>query len=232
MLRIIHSIPDECVNCGGPKEKLEGRTLSKGGETDNLIFCHGCGILMAIQNQEGCADFELAASFVTCPHCKTIDEVQVAGGDEWCGGCGLDPSVPDYPTEQLASLWKEGSGIRGFMDRGIPKTTSRMYRFLTTFCGPHCLFADDCPQDTGNFSTCLKEEAEDNPMLLMGETKVGSQKKKGKRERKLEGKRIEKEKEKAVVEFSPSGWYAKVVKHYDKAEDPQKPTRTGSGSGT
>lgn len=233
MLRIIHSIPDRCVDCGAPKEKLGGRLLLEEEGAGNLIFCHECGIFMCLQDQEEeeYADFELSASFVSCPHCKTVNEIQVAGGDEWCSGCGLDPNTPDYPTEQLASLWKEDSGIRNFMERGIPKTTTRMYRFLTTFCGPHCTFADECPQSTENFSTCLKEEAEEDPMLLRGETKVGSKKKRRKRERKLEVQRIEREKKKAVIEFSPSGWYAKVMKH-NETEDPPKSTHTGGGSGT
>lgn len=234
MLRIIHSIPDECVGCGAPKEKLGGRILSDDDYAGNLVFCHACGIFMAIQDQdeeEEYADLELAASFVSCPHCKTLNDMQVAGGDEWCSACGLDPSILDYSTEQLASLWKEDSGIRNFMERGIPRPATRMYRFLTTLCGPHCTFAEDCPQSTGNFSTCLKEEAEGDPMLLKGETNVGS-KKKRKKERKLERERIDKEKKKAVVEFSPSGWYAKVMKHHDETEDPPKSTHTGSGPGT
>lgn len=228
MLRIVHSIPNECIDCGAPREKISDLSIKDRG---NTVFCYICGVIMVIQDQEEDAgDLEITASFTSCPHCNTLDEIQVANGEEWCNGCGLDPNKLDYSTQELSTLWKKGSGIRAFMGRGVPKTTSRLYRFLINFCGPHCVYAEDCPQSTKNFTICMKEEIENDSGILLVETKMGS-KKKQKKARKIERQRIEKEKKRAVVQFSPSGWYAKVVE-CNETKDPQKSTYTGGGSRT
>jgi hypothetical protein len=210
-------------------------------EESNTLLCNHCGIIMVLQDdyedeeEENDADFEVSASFLSCPHCRTVNEIQIAEGEEWCGGCGLDPNRTDYPVQELAHLWKEGSGIRETMERGIPKTTmNRMYRFLTNLCGPHCSFAKNCPQSTGNFTKCFREEVieSDDPELLHIEgVDVGRGKRKRSRnERKKEKERIRKEKERAVLVCAGSGWYEK--RYYNETNDPQESGDTGSGSGT
>jgi len=167
--------------------------------------------------------FEVSASFLSCPHCRTVNEIQVAGGEEWCGGCGLDPNRTEVPPEELAHLWKDGSGIQETMKRGIPKSTmARLYRFLTNFCGPHCCFAEECPQATGNFTKCFREEvieSDDPDLLQIQETAMGKNKKKNRKARKREKERIRKEKEKAVLQCAPSGWYAKNMKPNHETEN-------------
>jgi hypothetical protein len=210
-------------------------------EESNTVLCNYCGIIMVMQDEEEVSeeddtdDVVVSASFVACPHCKTVNEVQIAGGEEWCAGCGLDPSVVDYPSEQLASLWKPGSGIRDSMERGIPKTSTRMYRFLTNFCGPHCSYAESCPQSTRNFATCFREEVlegEDPQLLQIVEDDVGkrSSKRQRRRERREAEERMRKEKAKAVLACAGSGWYKR--KYSSETQDPQGPAHTGSGSGT
>lgn len=247
MLRVIHSIPDSCVECGA--ENLSGyKALLR--EEGNTVLCNQCGIIMVLPEEEDDvelaederaalsaeqADFEVVASFSTCPHCKTVNEIQVAAGEEWCSGCGLDPNEEDVPVEQLASLWKEDSGIRNSMERGIMKPHSRMYQFLTTFCGPHCSYAADCPQSSKNFATCFREEVlegEDPQLLQTVGDDVGkrSSKRQRRRDRKAAEERTRKEKGKAVLACAGSGWYER--KYRNETEDPQRPAHTGSGSGT
>ncbi len=209
-------------------------------EASNTLFCSSCGIVMVLEEplddeKEPVADFEVSASFISCPHCLTVNEIHVAVDEEWCSACGLDPNCTDYPPERLSHLWKEDSGIQESMKRGIPKNTmSRLYRFLTNFCGPHCAFAESCPQDTGNFVKCFQEEVieSDDPDLLHVERgTMGKGKNKRKRaERRQEQERIRKERERAVLVCSGSGWYNK--RYCNEAKDPQESTHTGSGSGT
>ncbi len=210
-------------------------------EESNTLICNSCGIIMVLEEplddeEEPDADFEVSASFVSCPHCRTIDEIQVGGGEEWCSACGLDPNCTNYPPERLAHLWKQGSEIQESMKRGTPKNSmSRLYRFLTNFCGPHCSLAQNCPQEIGNFVKCFHEEVleSDDPDLLHVErSAMGKGKKKRRRraERKQEQERIRKEKERAVLVCAGSGWYNK--RYCNETKDPQESTHTGSGSGT
>ncbi len=189
-------------------------------EASNTLLCE-CGVMLVLQDDYEDEE-EVSASFLSCPHCRTVNEIQVEEGDEWCCGCGLDPNRTDYPPEELAHLWKEGSGIRDTMERGIPKSTmARIYRFLTNFCGPHCSFAEACPQSTGNFAVCYREEvldSKDPDLLHIGETDLGK-KKKNRKARKKEEERIRKEKEKAVLKYSASGWYAQHLKPKHEAEN-------------
>jgi hypothetical protein len=194
---------------------------------------------MVVQDEEEVeeeeADTTLSASFFSCPHCRTVNEIEIAGGEEWCSGCGLDPSERDLPSEQLASLWKEGAGIRKSMERGIMKPTSRMYRFLTNFCGPHCSFAEACPQSTGNFAKCFREEVleGDDPQLLQiveDDVSKRSSKRQRRRERHAAEEVIRKEKAKAVLACAGSGWYER--KYRSETKDPQGPAHKRSGSGT
>lgn len=239
MLRIIRSIPEQCPDCGS--ENLGGQQMLL-YEESNTLLCNACGIIMVLQEPyddeeepEEAADYEVSASFLSCPHCRTVNEIQIAEGEEWCAGCGLDPNRMDYPASELAHLWKEGSGLRDVMDRGIPSNAmTRMYRFLVNFCGPHCSYAEACPQSTGNFAKCFREEVidSDDPDLLHIEgDEVGrGKRKRNRKERKKEKERIRKEKERAVLVCAGSGWYEK--RYCSETDDSQEPAHTGSGSGT
>ncbi len=237
MFHTIHSIPEKCPNCGS--ENLGGQEQLV-REQSNTIFCRPCGAVMVLKEpyddeEEPEITVEVAASFVACPHCHTIGEVRIEGGDEWCSGCGLDPSRQDYPPEDLAHLWTPGSGIRKSMEGGLPRVNMpQMYKFLTSFCGPHCAFESSCPQSVGNFVVCYREtdlgtEEPDLPQIEGTELGKGK-KKKNRKARKEEQERIRKEKERAVFACASSGWYH--TRYYNETNDPQKSTNTGSGSGT
>jgi hypothetical protein len=183
------------------------------------------------------AEGDLSASFLSCPHCHAINEIHVTGGEEWCSSCGLDPNQLGYSVEELSHLWREKSGIREAMERGVPKQGSRLYRFLTKLCGPHCSYSESCPQSTGNFSKCFREEAlegDDPDLLHIREEEVGRGKRKrsrkARRKAKKEKERILKEKGRAILACAGSGWYEKMYRHETK--DPQESQHTGSGSGT
>ena len=238
MLRVIHSIPDECPDCG--TDNLSGRQMLL-YEEGNTVLCNHCGIIMVLQEdfeeEEEQADHEVTASFLSCPHCHTVNEIQIAEGEEWCAGCGLDPNRLDYAPEEIAHLWREGSGIRDSMERGIPKNSTRMYRFLTTLCGPHCSFAASCPQATANFAKCFREEvleSDDPDLLNRSEDEVGKGKRKrsrkARKQARQEKERIRKEKARAVLMCASSGWYEKTYRN--ETQDPQEHQHTGGGSGT
>ena len=240
MLRIIHSIPKQCPDCGS--ENLGGEKMLL-WEESNTLLCHVCGIIMVLEEPydddeeqlESGDPVEISSSLLSCPHCCAVDEIQVAEGEEWCSACGLDPNRTDIPVEELAHLWKEGSGIQQAMKKGIPKITlSRMYRFLTNRCGPHCSVAQFCSQGSGEFVDCIQEEvvkSKDHDLLHIEGDKVSKGKRKRNRKaKKKEEERIRKEKERAVLVCSSSGWYH--MRYYNETKDPQKSTHTGSGSGT
>lgn len=210
-------------------------------EESNTVVCNYCGIVMVLEEpfedeKEPDADSEVSASFVPCPHCRTVNEIQAAGGEEWCSACGLDPSCTDYPPERLAHLWKQGSGIQKAMKKGIPKAVEgRMYRFLTNLCGPHCSLAQNCPQDTGNYVKCFHEEvieSNDHDLLHVegGEMGKGKKKRRRRAERKRDQERIRRKRERAVLVCAGSGWYDK--RYSNETNDPQESENTRSGSGT
>lgn len=105
----------------------------------------------------------LTASVFSCPHCREVGEIQVAGGEEWCGGCGLDPNQVAYPSSEIAKLWKEGSRLRDMMEKDLAaiNATTKMGTFLRESCGPGCAYASECPQSATNFSKCFGEYRED-----------------------------------------------------------------------
>ena len=251
MLRVIHSIPEECPDCGS--DNMSGRMVLV-REEGNTVVCNHCGIIMVLRDEwpeeeldedrtrGRCEEDEATASFAICPHCSSVDAIYANGGEEWCGACGLDPSKEDYPPEAIAHLWNPGSTLQIALQRGRPKAGRLMYEFLTTLCGPHCSFAASCPQTAGNLNVCRKEERDEALSLrqlpLTGEVVV-TNKKKGKRERRKEKRRrIKAEKalaaksQLAVLECAASGWYERTIKHRNETENLQELTHTGSGSRT
>ena len=236
MFHTIHSIPEKCPNCGA--ENLGGHEMLA-QEQSNTLFCRPCGAVMVLQEpyddeEEPEVTLEVSASFVACPHCHTIDEVRIEGGEEWCTECGLDPSRQDYPPEDLAHLWKPESGIRESMERGRPKVSmTQMYKFLTTFCGPHCSFESVCPQSIGNFVVCYRETGlgtEEPDLPQIEGTELGKKKRKSRKARREEQERISKEKERAVLVYASDGWYH--TRYYSETKEPQKSTHTESETGT
>ncbi len=228
-----HSAPKECLECGSEKlGKLSNIPVVENGGA--CMLCHDCGLWIEIgSNVKEPADLELVASLSICPHCMTVGKSKVDGGDEWCSECGLDPNIQEYSAPALAHLWKEGSGIKDFMQREVPlmDPARKMGKFLRTMCGPHCSFATACPQTVGNFVICYREE---NPSVKDCEDMSKKRSKKSRRERRRERlaamENIKKAKQKAFVACAGAGWFEKVM--YVKSPHPQQAGNTGSGSGT
>jgi hypothetical protein len=243
MLRVIRSTPDKCPDCGA--ENIGGQ-LALMFEESNTVLCNHCGVIMVIRDEEECeedrtqgrcSDHEVSASFMVCPHCKIANGINIAGGEEWCNHCNLDPNREDYTSKNLAHLWKLGSQMRASMSRGRPGRKTKWFEFLTTKCGPHCNFANDCPQTGRNFVVCYREEYQegpDSPWFSEEGEAVGKGRRKN-RKRREERKRIRAEnklKEAAVLQCAPSGWYERNLKHRNETPNPQESTHTGGGSGT
>ena len=138
--------------------------------SDYFVVCHDCGeIFEADEAGAASTASEVAANLAICPHCETIDEVTVYGDQEICDSCGLDPNRDDYSPEEIAHLWKPRSEdndpkgnslISEVLLRGRGKPGTRLGNFIRGFCGPHCNFAEQCPQTAGNLATCFNEEAD------------------------------------------------------------------------
>lgn len=222
----IHSAPRQCPECGS--EKLGGlsNVIENGG---NSMLCHDCGVWMQIG---GDTQLELTASVFICPHCKTADAIEEMAGEEWCNGCGLDPSIDAYSTPALSHLWKDKSDIRRIMQRDITLLSPihNLGKFLRTYCGPHCAYASDCPQSTGNLVTCYKEEFPNTPLGGDMSKKSRKARKQRKQERRQEREAISRASKKALVKCASSGWFEKVL--YANSPYPEQTGDTGSGSGT
>lgn len=155
MLVTTPSTPDECPQC-----QSENLTWQELGNGDNVVICHACGVWIKPQDVNMEPEVpSLTASVFSCPHCREVGEIQVAGGEEWCAGCGLDPSQATYPSSEIAKLWKEGSRLRDMMEKdlGALDPTTKMGAFLRDSCGPSCSYASECPQSATNFTKCFGE---------------------------------------------------------------------------
>jgi len=224
MLKVTHSLPDNCPGCGSTKLE-EGK--SAGMETNSRI-CHGCGVFMI--TPDPCTNKEnqltealVNANLVSCPHCKSVGQIEEAGGEEWCSNCSLDPNVKSYPASQISHLWKSGSDFRKCLDRDI-KTLQpgrRMGDFAREFCGPHCEYAKVCPQTVKNFVKCFREENEASMNRGIADKKEGKEKPanpfgKGKPRQ-------------SVLICAKSGWLEERM--YDRLTYNKQFRVTGSGSG-
>ena len=244
MLKIIHSIDiDRCPECQVENFFGKDEPLFVFEESDTVV-CTNCGATMMISDEAEAEEKEQDS----CPHCHTVGEVLLIEGRKECQGCGLDPSRMDYGPRDLSRLWKYGTGIRNFMERGMPSPRTGMFRFLTNYCGPHCNLAKNCPQDTKNFVLCRKEEEQDPScpdvvlqLLQIGDGDVGrrrGRKRKQKQQGPKQGKKYRKDKaspktDVAILECAAHGWWhQRYMTEQHETEDSQKPEDTGGGSGT
>lgn len=218
MLRVTDSFPNQCPDCNTPVSNSQPGLLWE--TSGNFLVCSECGITIVIREsddeEEESEQQEAAVSAISCPHCCTVGEIQIAGGSEWCSSCGLDPSRRDLPAKSLLRLWKSESGIQKLMMRDIPRSTeSRLYEFLTNFCGPHCSLAKSCPQATKNLARCYHEEVLDNDDAALLTSLKNRTKNAGEKEK----SRILGKKERAVLQCAPSGWYARNLKPKNETEN-------------
>jgi uncharacterized protein YbaR (Trm112 family) len=222
----IPSAPQQCPECRS--EKLGGlsNVVENGG---NSMLCHDCGIWIQIGQPD---PFELTASIFICPHCKTIGSLEEMAGAEWCNGCGLDPSIESYSAPALSHLWKKKSDIQRLMQQDTPMLAPdrQLGKFVRTYCGPHCAFAEDCPQETGNLVRCYKEEYPSGQIGGDMSKKSKKARKQRRKERREEREAVSRAGRKALVQCAGAGWFEKVL--YANSPYPEQTGDTGSGSGT
>lgn len=166
MLVQVDEIPEVCPRCGSLN--LRGHDAVLQGET-NIIFCDDCmSMIIVVENYPEEEDPEEigTGNLFRCPHCETIDEVGSWAGEEWCHSCGLDPNDCDLPSKRIAHLWKEGSQIKGLLQRGRGEARLKLGKFLRSKCGPHCEFQEPCPQSQKLLARCYKEYREGPEHLL------------------------------------------------------------------
>ncbi len=230
MKSTIHSLPDRCPKCGS--EDIASIVKSS-GEISEVVHCLKCD--GSPYKQEFPVAIKADLSFLTCPHCKSVDGIEVRGGLELCTSCGLEPDRDDYSTRELASLWKKGSGIYRFMNRTKLSGNSAFLNFLITECGPHCSYARVCPQEVNNFTSCFKEEREGNTNSLLqieeeGDILMGRGRRWNKRKKNKQKEREKAESLKPRIRYARVGWYADRIIHNGEDENTQRSAHTGGGS--
>jgi hypothetical protein len=147
-------MPLECVCCGCGRLRNVAAVVA--GDS-NVVTCDACEAIMVVQPEEDEEEEEVSADLDRCPHCETCDTINEAGGAEWCSMCGLDPSEEGLPSAEIAHLWHKDSGIRGHLEKDHHKAENASGVFVRTRCGPHCIHADRCEQDTKNFIFCFHQ---------------------------------------------------------------------------
>jgi hypothetical protein len=224
------SVPRECLECGS--EKLSGG-FWLADEAKDVVMCWDCGVAfhvdLVLEEEEGEPVVEIVTPFGLCPHCLGVDELVTNSGEEWCGRCGLDPNILDYPTTELSRLWKKDSGIQQLMGRDVSmcEPDRSMGQFLRTKCGPHCIYGEECSQETLNLIKCYRKEFPTTPL-------GGSMSKKSRKKRRQESRArkgtIKRTEERALVQCAGSGWFKKVL--HANSPNPQQTGNPKRGSGT
>lgn len=150
---VIHSVPQHCPECRS--DNINELFVETDNNCGNII-CYDCGAWVQI---EGSKTTELTLTDLVCPHCKSIGEVEVIAGEEWCNVCGLNPNVQTYPSPTISFLWKENSDISHIMQTNRKELQSdrNIGKFLRTRCGPHCSLSESCPQKLINLIRCYRE---------------------------------------------------------------------------
>jgi len=217
------------------------------GDLAGRYLCRYCGcefsIIEGMEEAEGLEEEEeeedIHGVILVCPHCATVDSIQIYGDNEWCGECWLDPNVLDQESPEIAKLFK--GGIKRALERDVPMLKShKLYgKFVREECGPHCSLAKSCPQDSAILIKCFNEEysSEEEDSENVGKRKRGK-KGKGKKRNKLQ-RQISKHNRKAhkhapskVAFFcSKGGLLEKMVLYGVTDPDTEQPGNTGSQSG-
>lgn len=233
------SVPSGCRECGS--ECIQEN--SDYGE--NFMVCYDCGILFPKAKEEDVR--EVTACIMKCPHCESIDAITIWGGEEHCNICGLDPNDPEPSARALSHLWRsrtpdmdEDKLIRELMlisnangeDR-FPARSS-VGNFLRTSCGPHCVYASQCPQTTKNLARCYKEDR------LEGEEEEDMSKRgRGKGKKKIEKARRKEEKKiwnqlhsRAWLFAPPKGWFVSMRNYESETIYQDQSSTGGDQSGT
>lgn len=192
-------------------------------------LCHQCGKIFIPEDDDDLFESEITA-FVSgnqieetceeesekeseCPHCKDESSVILMYGmEECCSNCGLDPNIEEYESPEISHLWKmrtkECSENEMLISEVLVKTDPLRFnpdtpigKFIRSKCGPHCPYAESCPQKLRNLYVCYKEDGEKN-LLNMG------------KKRKKLFKKVKKEEEKtfAYVLTSTKGWFENYFK--------------------
>lgn len=208
MIMVVNSVPHRCPGC--KSDNLDQRLFNDGG---NVINCNNCGGIISIQ------EFRTSSDSAPCPHCGTVGDLQVSDGEEWCGYCGLDPSVTEYPSPDLAHLWKDGSEIQRLLnsDAQALQPHLNMGKFVREECGPRCVLATECPQSRQNFILCLQEWREERHGY--GEAEMSKRRRKhqrsaannvcklSKKERKQAARAAREANKRAYFQCAAGGWF-------------------------
>lgn len=228
--------PSGCRECGS--ECIQEST----DYGESFMICHDCGILFP--QEEVSRTREISAHVMKCPHCESIDAITVWGGEEHCNICGLDPNDLDLTARELAHLWKKRTPemdedqnlIRELMlipnANGEPRfaANSKIGTFLRTMCGPHCVYAEKCPQTTKNLARCWREEraTEEDDMSKRGKKKNKAEKARRKEENRLWNQLHSR----AWLLAPPTGWFVSM-RNYESETIHQEQSNTGGDqSGT
>ena len=210
------------------------------GDLAGRYMCKTCACEFSVTEDVKSDDEEedIHGLILVCPHCATIDSIQIYGDNEWCGECWLNPNDLDQGSPEIAKLFK--GGIKRVLEKNAPMIgADRLFgKFIRQECGPHCSLAKSCPQDVGIMIRCFKEEysSEEEDIETVGKRKRG---KKGKgRKNRLQNqvrnhnRRAHKQVPSKVAFFcSKGGLLEKMILYGTQDPDTEQPGNTGSQSG-
>ena len=211
------------------------------GDLAGRYLCRKCACEFSVLEGRGADDEEedIHGVVTVCPHCMSVDSIQIYGDIEWCGECWLDPNELDPSSPEIAKLYK--GGIKRALERdvGMLQAGKPYGEFIRQECGPHCSLAKACPQDTGILIKCFKEEfsSEEEDSEIVGKRKRGK-KGKGRKKNKIQNrvreynqKAHKHEPSKVAFFCSKGGLLEKMVLYGITDPDTEQPGNTGSQSG-
>ncbi len=215
------------------------------GNLAGRCLCRECGCEFKVLDNQEEEEWEDEGENVhgvieTCPHCNAPNSIQAYGGAVWCERCWLDPDQMDQDSPDIAKLYKNGIKRALEKDVGLLKADRPYGEFIREKCGPHCDYANPCPQTAGNLINCFREylSEEEEDIEIVGKRKRG---RKGKNKQKTQNlirnhnrnrkKNYKIKASKVAFSCSKGGLLEKMVLYGTTDPDTEQPGGTGSQSG-
>lgn len=208
------------------------------GDLAGRYMCRKCACEFSVTEGTGSNDEEedIHGVISVCPHCMSVDAIQIYGENEWCGECWLDPNELDQDSPEIAKLYK--GGIKSALERdvGMLKPEKLYGKFVREECGPHCSFSKVCPQDTAILIKCYNEElyVEEEDNGIVGKRKRGKKNRKNRSQKQItkHNRRSHKHVPPKVAFFcSKGGLLEKMILYGTTDPDTEQPGNPGSQSG-
>lgn len=235
MRQLCSKEPPICPDCHSMN------TVRRGTGTCQELQCCNCGAVNDMLEVVGRGYAErivptspIVSVLTPCPHCEELVDFE---SDIFCHRCGIDRSVPESPSIHIAHMWKKGSKIREWLEKGHlgPNGASdSVGKFLRTACGPHCETAKVCSQNFREMSLCvvdwrkgLKGSKPDTGLVLVEEGP-----KRSKKYRKVNHvKTYEETRPPVFFQCAEAGWFSEMINYVTESKGKEQSGNTRDESG-